>query len=208
MITMPRFPLRTKIADDSVETEAIKPQQQDHIPHEIRIKNRRKRWLDTHPEYFGPSLELADPLLYDRLIRRFQSAAEREAEGRNKGYSGILEADIMRSEAKLDALAHPDPNSTFQYRRGANGEILAEEKGEVPASKEEGLARWRWEMEMRFLRGDDGDFEYEGVDGSEEWDDKVQEDRDRQDRYFAEEEPSWTLEEGRTVSGETGVQDF
>ena len=25
----------------------------------IRIKNRRKRYLDHHPDYFGPSLELA-----------------------------------------------------------------------------------------------------------------------------------------------------
>ncbi|KAK5014982.1 hypothetical protein LTR60_003093, partial [Cryomyces antarcticus] len=25
----------------------------------IRVKNRRKRYLDLHPEYFGPSLELA-----------------------------------------------------------------------------------------------------------------------------------------------------
>lgn len=25
----------------------------------IKIKNRRKRYLDLHPEYFGPDLELA-----------------------------------------------------------------------------------------------------------------------------------------------------
>jgi hypothetical protein len=25
----------------------------------IKIKNRRKRYLDLHPEYFGPQLELA-----------------------------------------------------------------------------------------------------------------------------------------------------
>ena len=25
----------------------------------IRVKNRRKRYLDLHPEYFGPQLELA-----------------------------------------------------------------------------------------------------------------------------------------------------
>jgi len=34
----------------------------------ILVKNRRKRYLETHPEYFGPSLELADPILYDRLV--------------------------------------------------------------------------------------------------------------------------------------------
>lgn len=25
----------------------------------VRIKNRRKRYLDLHPEYYGPQLELA-----------------------------------------------------------------------------------------------------------------------------------------------------
>ena len=29
----------------------------------VRDKNRRKRYLDLHPEYFGPSLELAGVLL-------------------------------------------------------------------------------------------------------------------------------------------------
>ena len=30
----------------------------------VRVKNRRKRYLDMHPEYFSsPSLELAGPLL-------------------------------------------------------------------------------------------------------------------------------------------------
>lgn len=30
----------------------------------IRVKNRRKRYLDIHPEYFtSPALELAGPLL-------------------------------------------------------------------------------------------------------------------------------------------------
>jgi hypothetical protein len=32
-------------------------------PDPIRIKNRRKRYLDLHPEYFGSDLELAGVLL-------------------------------------------------------------------------------------------------------------------------------------------------
>src|SRR6201994_2017952 len=90
--------------------------------HRVRVKNRRKRYLDHNPSYFNPSLELADPLLYDRLVRRFQTPAEREAEGRKKGYSGVLEADLYRSEAKVAALARPDSQATFSYRRGPNGE--------------------------------------------------------------------------------------
>ncbi|KIX10051.1 uncharacterized protein Z518_01132 [Rhinocladiella mackenziei CBS 650.93] len=185
------------------------------VPDWIRIKNRRKRYLDVHPEYFGPQLELADPLLYDRLIRRFQSPAEREAEGRQKGYSGILEADLYRSEAKLDALRRPDPQSMFTYKRGPNGEILAEEQDEVPANKEEGFARWRWEMEVRFLRGGDDDFDYATVDNNPEYDDRAIEEQDAEDKYFDEQEPEFvegedgaTRSESKELEGETGIQDF
>lgn len=156
-----------------------------------------------------------DPLLYDRLIRRFQTKEEREAEGKRKGYSGVLEADLFRGEAKLAALHSPDPNALFAYRRGPKGEILAEEKDEIPANKDDAFARWRWEMEMRFIRGGDEDFTYETVDRSDEYDDRGLEEQEAQDRYFDDEEPKFvTGEEGitrtssRPLEGETGIQDF
>ncbi|KAF2454100.1 coiled-coil domain-containing protein-domain-containing protein [Lineolata rhizophorae] len=180
--------------------------------HRIRIKNRRKHYLDKHPEYFGPDLELADPLLYDRMIRRFQTPAEREAEGRAKGYSGVLEADLWRSEAKRQALEHPDPHASVSYQRGPNGEIVAEDRDEVPENKEEAREWWRWAMEMRFLRGEDNDFDYGAVDESEDWDDWAEIEREREEKWFDEEEPSFagSGDEGeeRMLNGETGIQDF
>lgn len=116
---------------------------------------------------------------------------------------------MLRSEAKLDALTHP--SSTFNYRRGPNGEILAEEQDEVPKDKEEGYERWKWEMEIRFVKGGDGDFDYGEVDGSEEYDDWGTEE---EERWFDEEESNFVNEEGvrrsksRELQGETGVQDF
>ncbi|KAI1922763.1 hypothetical protein LOZ58_001992 [Ophidiomyces ophidiicola] len=177
-------------------------------PASIQIKNRRKRYLEAHPDYFSAGLELADPLLYDRLIRRFQTAGEREEEGRAKGYSGALEADLMRAELKMEALAHPDPNATITYTRGPQGEILAEEDDEIPATRQEGEERWRTEMELRFLRGADPDFDYAAVDECEDYDDLSEE----QDKYFDDEEPEWLVEKGEDgqveLRGETGVQDF
>jgi hypothetical protein len=185
----------------------------DPVPDRIRIKNRRKRYLDQTPSYFNPSLELAEPLLYDRLVRRFQTAAEREAEGRARGFSGVLEADLYRSEAKLAALAHPaddQPHTTFAYRRGCEGEIVAEEEeeGEAPGSKQEGWERWKFEMEMRFIRGGDEDFDYATVDGDEKWDDRDEEDRTKLEDYLGQEEPTWVLDDGKPPEGETGVQDY
>ena len=154
--------------------------------------------------------------MYDRTIRRFQTPSERESEGRSKGYSGVLEADLWRSEAKMEALAQPDISGTFVYKRGPNGEILAEDQDDVPLDKEDGKRKWREAMELRFLAGQDGDFEYKTVDESEDFDDRGIEDREEEERYFAEEEPEWVSDGGGPghkketagLKGETGVQDF
>ncbi|KAI1091945.1 coiled-coil domain-containing protein-domain-containing protein [Rostrohypoxylon terebratum] len=72
---------------------------------QIRVQNRRREYLERNPKYFDSlEHELADPLLYDALIRRFQSPAEREKEGRTKGYSRVLEVDLIRGEAKIAQL--------------------------------------------------------------------------------------------------------
>lgn len=149
-------------------------------------------------------------MLYDRLIRRFQTPQEREAQGRAKGFSGVLQADLLRSEAKVDALAHPDPNAMLSYTRGPSGEILAEDRDDIPASKEDGEKLWQWEMGLRFMRGDDSDFDYKSVDEDDQYDDLSE----QQERYFDDEEPEWMGNDSHgedtqaNLQGETGVQDF
>jgi hypothetical protein len=59
---MPRVPLATfhelvvrpRDANDGQHDLPPSP-----VPDAVRVKNRRKRYLDLHPEYFGPQLELA-----------------------------------------------------------------------------------------------------------------------------------------------------
>ena len=100
------------------------------------------------------------------------------------------------------------------YRRGQDGEILAEEKDEVPTDKEDGLHRWRKEMELRFLRGEDEEFEYGKIDGNEEFDDREVEDREVEQKWFEDEEPHWMTEnqdpatKEDAIKGQTGIQDF
>jgi hypothetical protein len=156
-----------------------------------------------------------DPLLYDRCIRRFQSAAEREADGKRKGYSGVLEADLYRSEAKLAALTTPPSPPSISsvpfvsYARGENGEVLPEEEDEIPKSKEEGMDRWKFEMTIKFLKGEDKDFDYKSVDEDEKWDEVER--RESEERWFEDEEPEWVEDDekvGEGTGGETGVQDF
>ncbi|KAH8816814.1 coiled-coil domain-containing protein-domain-containing protein [Xylogone sp. PMI_703] len=207
---------------DSRTEEEIRASEQEEYERSvrIRIKNRRKEYLDRHPSYFeSRDLELLDPLLYDRCVRRFLSAAEREADGRAKGWSGILEADLYRSEAKLAALAGQNPggqNSTssssvsfVSYARGKNGEILPEDPDEIPTNKEEGLERWKSAMTIKFLKGEDPDFPYHEVDNNEELD--AIEQREAEERWFDDEEPEWVGDDDsgeKTIGGETGIQDF
>jgi Coiled-coil domain containing protein (DUF2052) len=113
------------------------------------------------------------------------------------------------------ALNAPDNDAMFTYKRGPDGEIIAEEKDEVPVDKEEGLRRWRWEMEMRFIKGRDSDFDYSTVDGNDEYDDRTAEELDAEERYFGAETPEFVIGEDRVkrseskeLEGETGIQDF
>ena len=104
----------------------------------------------------------------------------------------------------------------MRYCRHSSGEIVTEEKDEVPQNKEEGMERWRKEMELRFLHGDDVDFDYTVVDESEMYDDRGLEEQEEEERYFDGEEPAWiplnqdgsSIDVPKTPSGETGIQDF
>ena len=114
----------------------------------------------------------------------------------------------------MEALQNTEATSLITYRRGSNGEILEEEKDEAPQTKEDGMRRWRKGMDLRFLRGDDEDFEYEVVDDNEEYDDRGVEEREEEEKWFEEEEPRWVSGMGGSevinvvVEGETGIQDF
>lgn len=142
------------------------------------------------------------------MIRRFQTAEEREKEGRERGYSGVLEANLVRSEAKLEALENPDPNSPLIYTRAPDGSITGVEQDEDERAKdrEDGWEKWREVMGLRFLRGDDADFDYEAVDGSEELDDREEEDRNSLEEYLDGVGEEF-LGEGKPT-GQTGIQDY
>lgn len=154
-------------------------------------------------------------------MRRFQSTAEREADGRSKGYSGVLEADLYRSEAKLAALAGRamsddgeeaagagQLSEDLAYVPGPDGQVLPEDEDEIPRTKEEGMERWREAMTLRFLKGMDSDFSYKEVDESDEWD--IIERKDAEEHWFEEEEPEWVEDSphDKEKRGETGIQDF
>jgi hypothetical protein len=132
------------------------------------------------------------------LIRHYQTPSEREAEGRNKGWSGILEADISRSEAKIEAL-RDNPQSTLESRAETS-------QGQTVRTKEEAEQVWRETMTLRFLEGRDEEVDYATIDENEEYDNCRQIERDAEDAYFDAESPS--VGDATSLSGDTGIQDF
>lgn len=154
---------------------------------------------------------LIDPVLYERLVKRFQSASERTAEGRAKGYGRTLEASLLRSESTLANLAEASntPASLYAGRSSTNSPSSAENPWDAPAAdKQQGLDLWRSFLEDRFVHGRDDEFDYGKVDGDEDLD--VWDRGNAEQEWFEDEEPSW-VEEGHNGAGrigETGVQDY
>ena len=119
---------------------------------------------------------------------------EREAQGRARGWSGVLEADLTRAEAKVAALADSDTSMPVEARAETAS-------GEVVSTREEGEQLWRETMTLRFLEGSDPDVDYMTIDESEEWDDQETERREAEEMWFDAETPS-------AVTSDTGVLDY
>ncbi|KAH7029436.1 coiled-coil domain-containing protein-domain-containing protein [Microdochium trichocladiopsis] len=194
---------------------------------QVRVRNRRREYLERNPSYFESlEHELADPLLYDSLIRRFQSPADREKEGRKKGYSRVLEVDLLRGEAKLTRAratnSRREPSGT--HVGGAVEAPTVATMGDrlaPPETLDEGRERWRDFLRRRFVLGRDEDFEYRAVDENDDLD--TLERRDAVEAWFDDEEPGWASDQleddgaddtemkgarAKPLEGETGIQDF
>jgi hypothetical protein len=172
-----------------------------------------------------------DPELYDTLVRKFQTPAEREEEVRARGWGKVLESSLMRGEDRLDRVASslagdrprpegPQPPS-FPSSRGelasaasdgqgsatataaAHFTIDADLAGSGPETKEEGRAAWEDFLRERFIRGGDDDFDYGPVDGDESLDEL--ESRDREEEWFDGEEPEWASDGSDGSAGTPGV---
>ncbi|KAK9479545.1 coiled-coil domain-containing protein-domain-containing protein [Lipomyces japonicus] len=195
----------------------------DERHHKV-ITNRRLHYLEQHtPVYFdNRALAEADPLLYDRLVRQFQTPAERQAEAGQTGWVGRMYEDLMRAEKRLEEEQHRkavQARKLYGVEEESDDEAVTD-KGNMAIfedeviDREQGEKQWRHLMTIRFLSGLDTDFDYDVVDFSEEWDDLKQISRDAEDAYFDEEEPRWIdqvekdHEQEHELKGETGIQDF
>lgn len=179
----------------------------------------------------------ADPLLYDELVRKFQTPAEREADGKAKGYGRVLEGSLLRGEARLAQLAEAtttgqDASASRTSQDGSSLAALPSNNAPLretitleadiatlstpPTNREEATDRWHDFLRARFVRGGDEDFEYEKVDENDDYDRLAR--QDEEEAWFEDEDPDWASTGGdeeerqtrqdRILQGETGVQDY
>ncbi|UKZ74382.1 hypothetical protein TrVFT333_002049 [Trichoderma virens FT-333] len=178
----------------------------------LGVRNRRHEYLVKNPSYFDNlDHELADPVLYERLVKRFQTPAEREAEGKAKGYGRTLEADLVRGETNLSNVYQaPEQGSRAQEYANVPGDGGAGTNAwDADAeNKEHGMQLWHAYIEARFVEGLDEEFDYEKVDDDYKYDTLAI--QDAEDAWFDNEEPSWVDGDAQCQArpGETGIQDF
>lgn len=152
-----------------------------------------------------------DPILYERLVKKFQSADERAAEKKSKGYGRTLEADLLRGEARMASIA--PQGSRIEEEETPTAKVISgldNSWDQEVEDKVEALELWQIFLAERFIQGEDEDFDYATVDDNEDYD--VVARRDAEDAWFDDEEPGWVesaSEADKPVrQGETGVQDF
>lgn len=167
----------------------------------------------------------ADPLLYERLVKAFQTAAERQSERREMGFGRILESDFARAAQRdarrarvgtrrADGVDDAEPAaSTAAAAAAADADDDAPWGGRL-VDREHGRRLWREFLTERFVRGRDDEFDYGPVDADAALDVVAQ--REAQEAWF-DEEPGWAsgADDGdgdeqalRERRGETGVWDY
>lgn len=162
-------------------------------------------------------LTAQDPLSYDRLIRQHQSAAEREAEGKSRGWARTLESSLLRGEAKLasvqangsgadvseeaapaetasDDMAHAESRTSLDWSIAQDPSAAGSGAGDASVAKALAESQWRALIAERFVHGLDDEFEYALVDADETLDADegvvgTWTDRRREEEWFDDEEP-------------------
>lgn len=171
----------------------------------------------------------SDPLLYDRLIRRWQTAAERQDAGRSRDYAEVLETGFMRAELRMEGIqreetrrqqhqvrAQPQergaaaPSDELPVSRASHSVIdifdeEAEEELYPVQTREQALELWRETMSSRFVSGRDALFKrYKEVDADEGLDHVKW--KDDEEQWFEAEEPNWVGNESEGDSEDVTIE--
>jgi hypothetical protein len=177
------------------------------------IQNRRLTYLHrtTYLLDRGNQQRLF-PHLYKSLIQRHESASEK-LDAINLQKSRSLTHVLLDANDHMEKLQRQKARS-LQQRKDDDDKLMRERdlmeslpRG-VVVDREKSRAFLEGVMRDLFMRGGDEEFDYAEVDEKEEWDDWDRIEEDIRSRYFDEETEEEEVEQGKTLVGQTGVQDF
>ncbi|XP_055346064.1 coiled-coil domain-containing protein 97-like [Paramacrobiotus metropolitanus] len=177
----------------------------------LLTKNRRFAALPRLQAagYFDEAeMQKRDPLLYEELVEKYLNPEEKRARekarkstGTDHPFADILMESLIETPRTEEFLVRQKEYEAHQTEETDSDEEEEEAVPEDPLDdreKEVLREEFRHIMEERFLEGRDGDYvDYAQIDRDERLDVAVRELwRDEEDRYFDEEEPSDTIENG------------
>jgi len=193
--------------DDSDKAQ----QQSETPPSKVTINNRRLTYLTRSGYAATPEIqERLFPFLYSKFILRHQTLTEKidaERESKSRSLTKVLldagdhMEKLQRQRDRTDEQRAQD-DARHDYEQ-ALADMASKEVLQDRDKSREFLERI---IREKFMAGGDEEFDYKTVDEDEEWDDWETLAEDLRARYFDEEDPE--IDEGRDLTGETGIQDF
>ena len=187
-----------------------------------KIRNRRYeclRYMMEESSYFSEEeMRQRNPLLYDFYIGQYLSEEEKQRRGRKNtdmALSAMIlnqmdqdkTAELFRRQTKSEIEELSLSNATGCESSGCESRVSSKKHRLLKAMelnsdptiadrekymlKQEFLAA----MQTHFLDGKDEGFDYSRIENDEQYDSLDMRERDEQDEYFDEEEPSWNEEE-------------
>jgi len=181
--------------------------------HSTVVQNRRLTYLRRTDYVSSPAVqERLFPLLYEKLILRHKSQTEK-LDAINTSKARTLTTVLLEAGDHMEKLQQQRDRTDADRARD---EASYEQEQAVAEMTPRGVLtdklKSRELLEKmvleKVLAGGDDEFDYESVDGDEKWDDWETLEEDIRAQYFDEETPEEEVQEGKVLTGQTGIQDF
>jgi hypothetical protein len=179
----------------------------------ITTRNRRLTYLNRSEYLSSPTIqERLFPLLYEKLILRHETSAEKataEVTSKQRSLTNVLlEAGDHMEKVQRQRDRTDDDRARDEVQREMEAQIAEMTPQRILDDRQESHDLLERMMREKFLAGGDEEFDYPSVDEDDQWDDWETVEEDIRAEYFDNETPEEELEDGRVLTGQTGVQDF
>src|SRR5947207_1127947 len=182
-------------------------------PSKTTIQNRRLTYLSRSDYLSSPLVqEHLFPILYEKLILCHKSISEKldtiQSSKSRTLTNVLLDAGDHMEKLQRQRDRTEEDRARDEARYDQELAIADSIPKHVLVDREESRVYLEKLIREKFLAGGDDEFDYSTVDDDETWDDWETLEEDIRAKYFDDETPEDIDEEGKVLTGQTGVQDF